>query len=167
MTGNQIAYWKYAEDARHNAETESQGRQNLAEVARHNLATEGLTSRQIGLGYAQLGLGYSQLAETKRANTAREVLTSSQLDETIRSNQAREAETNRANVAKETEIQRHNVIEEGTRINEMNVRHKEFEDKLAWDKEYKGTIDTPIRAGEALVGLIGAGLKIGAAAAAG
>lgn len=163
MTGNQIAYWKYAEDVRRNAETERQGRDSLAEAARHNAATERLTGRQIDLGYAQVGLGYSQLAETKRANTAREILGTSQLSETIRSNMAREAETNRSNVAKETEANRHNVQSETTDIHRMNIGHSEFQDQLAWDKEYKGKIDTPIRVGQGLVGLIGAGMKIGMA----
>lgn len=157
MTGNQIAYWKYAEDVRRNAEVEEQGRSSLAEAKRHNLASERLSAQQIGLGYAQL-------AETRRANTAREVLQTSQLSETIRSNMARETETNRSNVAKETETTRHNVISEGTDINRMNISHSEFQDKLQWEKEYKGRIDTPIRVGEALTGLIGAGLKIGMAA---
>lgn len=161
MTGNQIAYWKYAEDVRRNAEMEQQGRASLAEGKRHNLATERLTDRQIGLGYAQVNLGYAQLAETKRANTAREVLGTSQLSETIRSNTAKETEINRSNVARETETNRHNVQTETTDINRMNTSHQEFQDQLAWDKEYKGRIDTPIRVGQGLVGLIGAGMKIG------
>lgn len=164
MTGNQIAYWKYAEDVRRNAETERQGRQSLAEAARHNAATERLSDRQIALGYAQVGLGYSQLAETKRANLARELLGTSQLSETIRSNTAKETETNRSNVAKETETNRHNVQTEVTDINRMNIGHQEFQDQLAWDKYYKGKIDTPIRVGQGLVSLIGAGMKIGIAA---
>lgn len=157
MTGNQIAYWKYAEDVRRNAEVESQGRSSLAETKRHNLASERLSAQQIGLGYAQL-------AESKRANIAREVLSTSQLSETIRSNMARETETNRSNVAKETETQRHNLISESTEINKMNISHSEFQEKLEWEKYYKGRIDTPIRVGEALTKLIGAGLNIGMAA---
>lgn len=153
MTGNQIAYWRYAEDVRHNAEAESQGRQNLAEVARHNLATEGLTSRQIGLGYAQL-------AETKRANTAREVLQTSQLSETIRSNMAKETEINRSNVAREDETQRHNVIMEGNDITKMNIRHQEFQDELKWKKQYVTDFQVPLTIGQSLTGLLGTGLKV-------
>lgn len=152
MTGNQIAYWKYAEDVRHNAEAESQNRQNLAEVARHNLATEGLTARQISLGYAQL-------AETKRANTAREVLTTSQLSETIRSNMAREVETNRSNLAKEEETQRHNAVLEGNELIRVNEQMRQFNENLNWQKQYEGKINTPLRVGQALTSLIGAGLK--------
>lgn len=165
MTGNQIAYWKYAEDARHNTEAESQGRQSLAESARHNRVTEGETTRHNkateGLSARQIGLGYAQLAETKRANTAREVLQTSQLSETIRSNMAHEVEINRANVAKEAETQRHNMQMETTDINKMNISHSEFQDKLNWDKQYQGMINTPLRVGEGLTNLIGAGLKIG------
>lgn len=160
MTGNQIAYWKYAEDVRHNAETESQGRINLAEVKRHNLASEGLQARQIGLGYAQL-------AETKRANTARELLQSKELAETTRknsitaieierANKAKEEETNRANQAKEEETKRHNekmeAIEQ-TRANTDVAKHN-------FDVSYKTNVETWLRAGEALTNLIGAGIKI-------
>lgn len=165
MTGNQIAYWKYAEDVRHNAEMESQGRMNLSEVARHNLATEGLTSRQIGLGYAQL-------AETKRANTARELLQSSQLSETIRSNKARETETTRSNIAKERETTRSNQAKENetARHNErmeslqqyqINTGHSEFTTQFEFDRDYKTRVQTPIEVGKGLTNLIGVGLKVG------
>lgn len=153
MTGNQIAYWRYAEEARHNAETEGQGRINLAEVKRHNLATEGYQSRQIGLGYAQL-------AETRRANEARELLQSKELAETTRintvraveterSNKAKEEETNRSNEAKEDETKRHNQSMEtiATAEHEFNVG-------------YKTKVEPWLRAGEALFGLVGTGFKI-------
>lgn len=160
MTGNQIAYWKYAEDVRHNAETESQGRTNLAEVRRHNLASEGLQARQIGLGYAQL-------AETKRANTARELLQSKELAETTRrnsitaieierSNKAKEEETNRANQAKEEETKRHNEKQEAidqARVNLDVAKHN-------FDVGYKTRVETWLRVGEALTGLISSGAKI-------
>lgn len=160
MTGNQIAYWKYAEDVRHNAEVEGQGRTNLAEVKRHNLATEGYQSRQIGLGYAQLGLGYSQLAETKRANAARELLQSQELAETTRNNTVRAVETERSNKAKEDEATRSNKARE----DETNRHNKQLEDIQAaeynFNVQYKTGVELPLRVGEALIGLIGAGTKI-------
>lgn len=156
MTGNQIAYWKYAEDVRHNAETESQGRQNLSEIARHNLATEGLTARQIGLGYAQL-------AETKRANTARELLQSSQLEETIRSNMAKEEETTRSNKARERETARHNERQESMERWQTNLKHSEWSQSFEFDRDYKTMVQTPLEVGKGLIGLIGAGMKIGTA----
>lgn len=160
MTGNQIAYWKYAEDVRRNAEAESQGRTNLAEVRRHNLATEGLQDRQIGLGYAQLGLGYSQLAETRRANSARELLQSKELAETTRINTVRAVETERANKAKEEEATRSNKARE----EETNRHNKQLEDIAAAEHNfnvgYKTGVETWLRAGEAFGNLIGSGFKI-------
>lgn len=113
MTGNQIAYWNYAETRRRNLEAESLGRATLAEQGRHNLATEGLTSRQIALGYGQL-------AETRRANQARELLQSQANAEIARSNMARETETNRSNVARENETHRSNVQMEKFKYDQLN-----------------------------------------------
>lgn len=153
MTGNQIAYWKYAEDVRHNAESESQGRTNLAEVKRHNLATEGLQARQISLGYAQL-------AETKRANTARELLQSKELAETTRINTVRAVETERSNKAKEEEATRSNKARE-----EETKRHNEQLEEIQaaehnFNVQYKTGVETWLRVGEAFSGLIGVGTKI-------
>lgn len=153
MTGNQIAYWKYAEDVRHNAEAESQGRTNLAEVKRHNLATEGLQSRQINLGYAQL-------AETRRANQARELLQSQELAETTRINTVRAVETERSNKAKEEEATRSNKAKE----EETNRHNKQMEtieaERYNFDVGYKTTVEPWMKFGEALIGLIGSGSKI-------
>lgn len=153
MTGNQIAYWRYAEDVRHNAEAESQGRTNLAEVRRHNLATEGLQNRQIGLGYAQL-------AETKRANSARELLQSKELAETTRINTVRAVETERSNKAKEEEVTRSNKAKE-----EETYRHNKQQEDIAaaehnFNVGYKTTVEPWLRAGEGLISLIGVGTKI-------
>lgn len=171
MTGNQIAYWKYAEDVRHNAETESQGRLNLSETARHNLASEGLQSRQIGLGYAQL-------AETRRANQARELIQSEQLKETrrtniqkefetFRSNKAREEEISRSNKVAEEETERHNRRQEQLKQGEIEYKHGEFEDQLElakeqfeFDKDYKTKVQTYIEIGKALTNLVGSGAKL-------
>lgn len=153
MTGNQIAYWKYAEDVRHNAEAESQGRTNLAEVKRHNLATEGLQNRQIGLGYAQL-------AETKRANSARELLQSQELAETTRINTVRAVETERSNKAKEEETTRSNKAKE----EETNRHNKQMEEIATAEHNfnvgYKTGVEPWLKFGEGLISLIGAGTKI-------
>lgn len=69
MTANQINYWKNVETERHNRELEKQGLE-------------------------QLRLKEAEIAETRRANVAREV-------ENFRSNTAQEAETNRSNLARE------------------------------------------------------------------
>lgn len=153
MTGNQIAYWKYAEDVRRNAEVEAQGREslaqgriNLAETKRHNIATEGISRSQIGLGYAQL-------AETRRANQARELLQSRAQTEIERSNMVREIETNRSNVAREMETNRSNVAreEETHRSNVVNEKFKvdswNAGAQLDWNKlilEQKGRVGTSI-----------------------
>lgn len=152
MTGNQIAYWNYAENRRRNLEAESLGRANLAELGRHNLATEGLTSRQIALGYGQL-------AETRRANQARELLQSQANDEIVRSNMARETETNRANVAREDETHRSNVQTESFRVDQLNTDINKFNATYDLDvtKAQMGNFWNGVNA---LQGLIGVGSKI-------
>lgn len=116
MTANQINYWRFNEDRRHNEVTE-------VETSRHNRATE-------GIGYGQIALGYAQLAETTRANRARELLNARTLFENTRHNmyseslqsrqisnafaveQAKLGETTRHNTAMEVENQRHNFVTE-------------------------------------------------------
>lgn len=92
------------ENRRHNVASEELTSTQLAEVARHNRASEGLQSRTISLGYAQLG-------ETTRHNQQLEALTASQ----------------------QTEIQRHNVAQEAlqrTQIGETR-RHQIAQDILS------------------------------------
>lgn len=78
------------EAARHNKVGESYNERALKESGRHNLAQEQIGRSQVGASYANITLGYSQL------------------DETNRSNVARETETNRSNLARESETERHN-----------------------------------------------------------
>lgn len=160
MTGNQIAYWKYAEDVRRNAEVESQGRQSLAqgrqslaEANRHNLATEAISRQQIGLGY-------SQLAETRRANQARELLQSQAQAEIERSNKVREEETNRSNVAREDEAHRHNVQDETFRVDSWNNQNKLDLEK--WKVEQAGKMGVAMWniVTNPLSGIISAGSKL-------
>nr|UVJ88921.1 hypothetical protein [Picobirnavirus sp.]UVJ88927.1 hypothetical protein [Picobirnavirus sp.] len=92
MLAVQVNYQGIQETAKHNRESERQGKVQLeqnwtsiAEQKRHNLATEELTAKQIAeqgrhnratesLGYANLAYSYSTLSETTRANKARESL---------------------------------------------------------------------------------------------
>ena len=159
MTGNQIAYWRYAEDARHNAEMESQGRINLSETARHNLANEALQSRQIGLGYAQL-------AETRRANQARELIQTNELKETARSNRAKEYETRRSNTAREMETHRSNTVkeEETQRHNEqverndlyaINTKHTEWATQHKFNVANTMFVQNPIEVGKLVSNSVG------------
>lgn len=152
MTGNQIAYWNYAENRRRNLEAESLGRANLEELSRHNLATESLSSRQIALGYGQL-------AETRRANQARELLQSQANAETVRSNMARETETNRTNVAREDETHRSNVQAEKFRVDQLNADIAKFNKTYDLDttKAQMGNVWNGVNA---FTGLIGFGSKL-------
>lgn len=108
-----------AETIRHNGIFE-------AETQRHNRAAEALESARVAeqryatdtsraIASEQIGLGYSQLRETQRSNQEREAQQRSSLQEQIRTNQAREAETHRANVI--SEKQRNTQYRETSRHN--------------------------------------------------
>lgn len=128
MTTNQIEYAKLLETRRSNQETESLTRERdtkthergmieLGESARHNLATEALTQRQLSeqerSNRAKESISMDTLSETKRANLERERQNLLSLRETRRSNQAKEAENYRSNKARETETHRSNLVSEG------------------------------------------------------
>lgn len=95
MTHNQIEYWKLQEEKRSNITNET-------ETARHNRAYE---------------------AETSRHNVAVETLQLGSLNETIRSNKAREGLTAAANA----EQARHNVASEHLQSSSIaeSVRHNQ------------------------------------------
>lgn len=61
--------------------------------------------------------------ETNRHNLASERLSARSLDETIRSNIVREAETNRANLARETETNRANLAQEAQKARDTNMKY--------------------------------------------
>lgn len=120
MTGNQIAFWGLQESKRHNLAVEAEThrynveymgevkRHNTAsevEINRHNLATESEAHRsnvaneairkeanQIQDWYnrANIGLGYSQLAYQRERDSNQLAYQYAALDETHRSNVARE-----------------------------------------------------------------------------
>lgn len=136
------------EAQRHNMAVELQTDRAQAETERANLERENNARNQVALGYANVGLGYSQLAEaarhnresenlnllslaeTQRNNVYKMNLEQDKLEETIRSNQAREdqnrldwitslgqakdnaREQQRHNVTTEQETQRSNKVSE-------------------------------------------------------
>lgn len=113
------------ENFRSNAANESIKLSTLQETQRSNVAQEGLRSRELGLRSREIDLKSEELSvkrdslqETIRSNMAKE-------NETMRSNLAKEYENNRSNVAKEweqsrsnqaneSETHRHNVVSEAT-----------------------------------------------------
>lgn len=128
-------------------------RSNLAretETARHNLASEQAdlmraqaAQTQASASVMQVNLGYAQLAETTRANQARESAILQSQAETARSNAARErlqaeaqAETRRSNLAnidlgqqKVSEQYRHNVVSEGQEYIALGIQQKDAESR--------------------------------------
>lgn len=101
MTHNQIDYWKLQEEKRSNIANET-------ENARHNKAYE---------------------SEVSRHNIATETLQLGSLNETIRSNKAREGLTAAANA----EIARHNVASENLQAGTLgeSVRHNQQMEALS------------------------------------
>lgn len=109
------------ETRRHNMVTELQNASAQLEIQRANRAQEALARDRNIISMSQIGLGYAQLNETKRANLMNEALKLGSLNETIRSNQAREfntraqftsqlSETHRANLAQEALAAQRNSI---------------------------------------------------------
>lgn len=136
MTHNQINYWNLQETKRSNVANEK-------ETNRHNVATETETNRH-NVATERIDLG--KLSETQRHNLATEGLTGRELDikqgtlnETIRSNQAREAEASRHNLADEnisqqrvgldagtlSELHRHNLAQEGLTGTDLSIKQQE------------------------------------------
>lgn len=105
ITANQIEYAK------------------LLETRRANQTLEALTRLR---DQTTRDLGFSQLAETARANVAKEGLNRASLDETTRANMAKESqqlltlsETQRANLAREGETKRANMSQEDIKRAEL------------------------------------------------
>lgn len=104
MTQNQIKYWSYKEDQRHNRAIESVQDRTLAESIRHNQQTELLgfktleeTTRhnqaQESIGWGQIQLGYANLSETQRHNRATETAQIMNIEELSRHNLAMEKQS--------------------------------------------------------------------------
>lgn len=85
MTNNQINYWRYKEDSRHNkvteVETERHNRVAEAEIVRHNVVSEGEVYRH----------NVVTEGEIQRHNIESEALGRAQLDEVVRHNVRSEA----------------------------------------------------------------------------
>lgn len=101
MTANQIAYWNYVENKRHNQAGEENTRTDLgikrdtlSETQRHNKETEGVS--------------WLNARETARHNLATEDLGNRQLGETNRHNIVTEGQTYQYN----NELVRHNLASE-------------------------------------------------------
>lgn len=148
MTQNQIAYWNYVEGKRHNLATETETNRNnvatLAETNRANLAKEKQNRINSDRSYYMSLVSFE---EQKRATRVSEDLRQKELNETIRSNKAREeisrtqaanqsaqvavqrraqAETERSNKARETltsesqrETKRSNIASQGLKATEL------------------------------------------------
>lgn len=134
---------------------EEERRANLAregETRRHNIVSEGLTSQQIGLGYANVNLGYQQLAEQARSNVSRETETHraniAHEMELNRSNLARESENHRSNIARESETHRANLYSERQRntVNREQKRHNYTLEELERTRNTQGWITSVSRA---------------------
>jgi hypothetical protein len=96
----------------------------LKEVKRHNVVTEGETSRhnvaEEGIGWGNIGLGYSNLAENHRHNTVWESETQrhNEQAEAIGYQQAEAAQTSADAKASEVRMQ---WLQYGTKVNNINA----------------------------------------------
>lgn len=141
MTANQIAYRRFLEEVRHNAanemETRRSNRANEQLTLQHNQdqadywsGTLDAKRQEIAnawvIDHERLGLQKATLNETVRSNIARE-------NETYRSNRANEnetvryhdmmyGETVRSNVASETENRRHNLANEALQSRSLGIQ---------------------------------------------
>lgn len=88
MTNVQVNYWANKEQARHNAATEAQARNELAEITRHNKVGE-----TISAGSLQESIRHNKATESEmhRHNVAGENISWSGLEETKRHNKAQES----------------------------------------------------------------------------
>lgn len=133
MTKNQLEYARLQEDIRHNLASEASTQADVQEKARHNVQTEVLSAKTLGLEANKLGetirhnvageelsaksiaMEGDKLQETVRHNYAQEGLTQSSINASYYSSgvgYANAAETARHNLAVEAENVRHNVASE-------------------------------------------------------
>lgn len=137
MTANQINYWRYREELRHNQAAEG-------ENVRHNKVSEQTAKAQINLGYSQLHetsrhniageqVSWANLSEGRRHNIATETLNANSLQETARHNKV--TETNQA--VEIGEHIRHNKSMES--ISQANARLDADTKRQVAQKNYEGT----------------------------
>lgn len=109
MTTNQVEYAKLIETRRNNIATANLRAQELEETKRSNFEREDYNRAVLG---ETTRANKARESENFRHNREAEMLGWNQLDELVRSNEARENETHRANVARENETARHNQTTE-------------------------------------------------------
>lgn len=131
VTHNQIDYWKYKEEERHNLATEEDTDIQNRETNRHNVATENFNLMNLAEGKrhnlaTEVELNRHNIQteqETNRHNVSTEQLGRDELNEAVRHNKSTEsigyatlAETKRSNLAREVltsnanaESMRHNT----------------------------------------------------------
>nr|DAG68973.1 MAG TPA: hypothetical protein [Picobirnaviridae sp.] len=120
----------------------------LLETQRANRASEELTRTRDERSYA---LGQAQLAEAGRHNLQDEAIRRSSLDESVRSNRAREDETARSNRARELEMSRSNRAAEAEAYRSNVARETELNRaNLASESQRRAelALDTEIRRGQ-------------------
>lgn len=91
MTKNQIEYWKNVETERHNQELEKQGLESLKQAAEANRIAAMNAATQATSVNEAIRSNKAREQETNRSNLAREANDVLRTNETIRSNQANEA----------------------------------------------------------------------------
>lgn len=141
MTQNQIAYFNWYENARHNRVVEQEtGRHNTVteqESQRHNVEDEGIRKKTNILTDEHYRRSDT---ETRLNNMLNRGLEYSRLNETRRSNLAKERETNRSNVAQESltkeknELTRAQIAEDvrhNKAVETENVRHNMYSEDVS------------------------------------
>lgn len=112
MTRNQIEYWKLQETQRSNLEYERQGREQLAETKRSNLARETETNRS----------NLARETETHRANLMHEYQVDLQRRQDAYFTLRNQIETNRSNLAQEKIAKQRNDEQHRTNVANENIR---------------------------------------------
>lgn len=129
MTANNINYWGYRENQRHNLAMEDYYKGSLSETKRHNQATEATANENVKVAWANNQLGWRQLDETVRHNKANESIGWANVD------------LGWANV---NELKRHNMASESAQLLSISnqyslglqkqaLANKEFEWQQIWD----------------------------------
>lgn len=174
MTSNQIEFAKHLETKRHNLVVERQqdvvtgeairhnkaGESaafgNLAELTRHNLATEQLSHQQIVnnyvVGTAQAGAAYAHAAaamKSAEASLLNAEVNKLNQQESVRHNQAMENNQFIANLTQQSLVG--NNFELGMKNAEENIRHNQQIEKITRDTAIMNSISN----------IVGAMIKVG------
>ncbi len=168
MTSNQIAYFKVKVEQEHYKLSD-------AEAARHNKATEALTSQQLQevarANRAEEAIKTAQLAETSRHAKVTESQTWASLNETIRHNSAVERETHRSNYQQELLKASSNAIQRELnqsviRLNDQKNVGQALQNEFDYTTQNARIIQTvmnpalDLKLNNSIVSAIGAGLTV-------